>query len=79
MERAKKKLVLDHLVIQTLKNKNLETQTSNQVFDKKELSSILKFGAASLFEDDESQPIEVSPSPSLPLSLPLLSLCPLMR
>lgn len=52
LERAKKKMVLDHLVIQKLGNKSLQSTTSQKadIFDKNELASILKFGAAELFK-----------------------------
>ncbi|XP_055634579.1 chromodomain-helicase-DNA-binding protein 1 isoform X2 [Toxorhynchites rutilus septentrionalis] len=59
VERAKKKMVLDHLVIQrmdttgrTVLDKNGGNNTSNP-FNKDELSAILKFGAEELFKEDE--------------------------
>ncbi|XP_055613161.1 chromodomain-helicase-DNA-binding protein 1-like [Uranotaenia lowii] len=59
VERAKKKMVLDHLVIQrmdttgrTVLDKNGGSNTSNP-FNKDELSAILKFGAEELFKEDE--------------------------
>uniref|UniRef100_A0A0N4ZU70 Chromodomain-helicase-DNA-binding protein 1 n=1 Tax=Parastrongyloides trichosuri TaxID=131310 RepID=A0A0N4ZU70_PARTI len=60
VERAKQKLVLDHLVIQrmdttgrTILSKNAVSSTSKSIpFDKNELNAILKFGAAELFKED---------------------------
>ncbi|KAI1715092.1 chromodomain-helicase-DNA-binding protein 1 [Ditylenchus destructor] len=59
VERAKKKLVLDHLVIQrmdttgkTVLAKNAAmNQTSKVPFDKADLTAILKFGAEELFKE----------------------------
>jgi chromodomain-helicase-DNA-binding protein 1 len=53
LERAKKKMVLDHLVIQRLGNKSLSTQTRTNIFDKNELAAILKFGAEEIFKDTQ--------------------------
>ncbi|CAH2274323.1 chromodomain-helicase-DNA-binding 2 isoform X1 [Pelobates cultripes] len=69
IERAKKKMVLDHLVIQrmdttgrtVLDNNNSGSSNSNP-FNKEELAAILKFGAADLFkepEGEESEPQEM--------------------
>ncbi|XP_022330657.2 chromodomain-helicase-DNA-binding protein 1-like isoform X3 [Crassostrea virginica] len=65
VERAKRKMVLDHLVIQrmdttgrTVLNRGIPSNNSTP-FNKEELSSILKFGAEELFkenEDDEDEP-----------------------
>jgi chromodomain-helicase-DNA-binding protein 1 len=44
LQRAKNKMVLDHLVIQTMGGKNSKSQSSNQVFNKEDLATILKFG-----------------------------------
>ncbi|KAL7072398.1 hypothetical protein ACQ4LE_008943 [Meloidogyne hapla] len=59
VERAKKKLVLDHLVIQrmgkTALSKNAMNQSSRVQFDKSELAAILKFGAAELFSEKEGE------------------------
>ncbi|KAB7507969.1 Lymphoid-specific helicase, partial [Armadillidium nasatum] len=59
IERAKQKMVLDHLVIQsmdtsgrTVFNKRISSATSTP-FNKEELNAILKFGAEELFKDDE--------------------------
>ncbi|XP_052277549.1 chromodomain-helicase-DNA-binding protein 1-like isoform X3 [Dreissena polymorpha] len=59
VERAKRKMVLDHLVIQrmdttgrTVLNKGGDLGSSKTPFSKHELSSILKFGAEELFKDD---------------------------
>jgi len=61
VERAKQKLVLDHLVIQrmdtsgkTVLSKNVINQ-SRIPFDKTELTAILKFGAAELFRENEGE------------------------
>ncbi|XP_059478871.1 chromodomain-helicase-DNA-binding protein 1 isoform X2 [Neocloeon triangulifer] len=58
VERAKQKMVLDHLVIQrmdttgrTVLDKKATSTTTP--FNKDELSAILKFGAEELFKDDE--------------------------
>eukprot|EP00771_Trimastix_marina_P000612 gnl/Trimastix_PCT/1630.p1 GENE.gnl/Trimastix_PCT/1630~~gnl/Trimastix_PCT/1630.p1 ORF type:complete len:1022 (+),score=351.42 gnl/Trimastix_PCT/1630:863-3928(+) len=67
LERAKKKMVLDHLVIQrmdtsgrtVLGNANNRargasaTQTAAKMFDRTELHAILRFGAEGLFKKDE--------------------------
>ncbi|XP_036399292.1 chromodomain-helicase-DNA-binding protein 2 isoform X2 [Megalops cyprinoides] len=68
IERAKKKMVLDHLVIQrmdttgrTVLDNNSGTSNSNP-FNKEELTAILKFGAEDLFkepEGEESEPQEM--------------------
>lgn len=57
VERAKQKMVLDHLVIQrmdttgrTVLDKN--GSTNSTPFNKEDLSAILKFGAEELFKDD---------------------------
>ncbi|KAL8140178.1 hypothetical protein V2J09_006199 [Rumex salicifolius] len=58
LERAKKKMVLDHLVIQKLnaegKLEKKETKKGISAFDKNELSAILRFGAEELFKEDKS-------------------------
>ena len=60
VERAKQKMVLDHLVIQrmdttgrTVLDKNGATAIPANPFSKDELSAILKFGAEELFKDEE--------------------------
>uniref|UniRef100_A0A8C3T037 DNA helicase n=1 Tax=Chelydra serpentina TaxID=8475 RepID=A0A8C3T037_CHESE len=68
IERAKKKMVLDHLVIQrmdttgrTVLDNNSGRSNSNP-FNKEELTAILKFGAEELFkeiEGEESEPQEM--------------------
>uniref|UniRef100_A0A669CWR0 Chromodomain helicase DNA binding protein 2 n=1 Tax=Oreochromis niloticus TaxID=8128 RepID=A0A669CWR0_ORENI len=68
IERAKKKMVLDHLVIQrmdttgrTVLDSNSGNTNSNP-FNKEELTAILKFGAEDLFkeaEGEESEPQEM--------------------
>ncbi|XP_075945167.1 chromodomain-helicase-DNA-binding protein 2 isoform X2 [Anarhichas minor] len=69
IERAKKKMVLDHLVIQrmdttgrTVLDSNSDTNTNSNPFNKEELTAILKFGAEELFkeaEGEESEPQEM--------------------
>ncbi|KAL3080298.1 hypothetical protein niasHS_012403 [Heterodera schachtii] len=65
VERAKQKLVLDHLVIQRMDTTGKTVLSKNAInhipFDKTELTAILKFGAAELFreEGDESQDLEL--------------------
>ncbi|KAL1832124.1 hypothetical protein ACET3Z_001775 [Daucus carota] len=58
LERAKKKMVLDHLVIQKLnaegKLEKKETKKGSS-FDKNELSAILRFGAEELFKEDKNE------------------------
>ena len=61
IERAKQKMVLDHLVIQsmdtsgrTVLNKKLSSGNSNP-FNKEELNAILKFGADELFSKDDDE------------------------
>lgn len=58
VERAKQKMVLDHLVIQrmdttgrTVLDKNSSSNTTP--FNKEDLSAILKFGAEELFKDEQ--------------------------
>ncbi|CAI8057331.1 Chromodomain-helicase-DNA-binding protein 2 [Geodia barretti] len=56
VERAKRKMVLDHLVIQRMDTTgrtvlSTEPARANIPFDKEELSAILKFGAAELFSE----------------------------
>ncbi|KAL1082394.1 hypothetical protein V6Z11_D09G130400 [Gossypium hirsutum] len=57
LERAKKKMVLDHLVIQKLnaegRLERKETKKGSH-FDKNELSAILRFGAEELFKEDRN-------------------------
>ncbi|XP_061703590.1 chromodomain-helicase-DNA-binding protein 1 isoform X2 [Syngnathoides biaculeatus] len=61
IERAKKKMVLDHLVIQRMDTTGktvLHTGTapsSSAPFNKEELSAILKFGAEELFKEPEGE------------------------
>ncbi|XP_066973477.1 chromodomain-helicase-DNA-binding protein 1 isoform X4 [Macrobrachium rosenbergii] len=59
IERAKQKMVLDHLVIQsmdtsgrTVFNKKMSNSNSTP-FNRDELNAILKFGAEELFKDDD--------------------------
>ncbi|XP_051120331.1 protein CHROMATIN REMODELING 5 isoform X2 [Andrographis paniculata] len=57
LERAKKKMVLDHLVIQKLNAEGrLEKKEAKKgsTFDKNELSAILRFGAEELFKEDKN-------------------------
>ncbi|KDP35983.1 hypothetical protein JCGZ_08378 [Jatropha curcas] len=58
LERAKKKMVLDHLVIQKLNAEGrLEKKETKKgsYFDKNELSAILRFGAEELFKEDRNE------------------------
>lgn len=59
LERAKKKMVLDHLVIQKLnaegRLEKKETKKGNSMFDKSELSAILRFGAEELFKEEKNE------------------------
>lgn len=57
LQRAKQKMVLDHLVIQrmdtsgrTVLGPRATTETAKQLFGKDELAAILKFGAEELFK-----------------------------
>jgi len=69
VERAKQKMVLDHLVIQrmdttgrtVLDKKN--AGTNNNPFNKEDLNAILKFGAEDLFKDEENGDEEPAVSP----------------
>ncbi|XP_058107074.1 protein CHROMATIN REMODELING 5 isoform X1 [Magnolia sinica] len=58
LERAKKKMVLDHLVIQKLnaegRLEKKETKKGSSMFDKNELSAILRFGAEELFKEEKN-------------------------
>ncbi|XP_065334044.1 chromodomain-helicase-DNA-binding protein 1 isoform X2 [Cloeon dipterum] len=58
VERAKQKMVLDHLVIQRMDTTgrtvlDKKATSSSVPFNKEELSAILKFGTQDLFKDDE--------------------------
>lgn len=60
VERAKRKMVLDHLVIQrmdttgrTVLDKKGAGPSNTTPFNKEDLNAILKFGAEELFKDDE--------------------------
>lgn len=62
VERAKRKLVLDHLVIQrmdttgrTVLSRNAVSSNASVPFNKEELASILKFGAEELFKEKEGE------------------------
>ncbi|XP_053355695.1 chromodomain-helicase-DNA-binding protein 2 [Clarias gariepinus] len=68
IERAKKKMVLDHLVIQRMDTTgrtildNTSGNSNSNPFNKEELAAILKFGAEDLFkepEGEESEPQEM--------------------
>ncbi|KAF3702432.1 Chromodomain-helicase-DNA-binding protein 1 [Channa argus] len=64
IEKAKKKMVLDHLVIQRMDTTGktvLHTgaaPSSSAPFNKEELSAILKFGAEELFKEPEGEELE---------------------
>ncbi|ELP89787.1 CHD3-type chromatin-remodeling factor PICKLE, putative [Entamoeba invadens IP1] len=49
---AKKKMVLDHLVIQTMEKKK---KNGKESFEKDEIDRIIKFGAANIFGKDEGE------------------------
>ncbi|XP_054159378.1 chromodomain-helicase-DNA-binding protein 1-like isoform X2 [Oppia nitens] len=60
IERAKRKMVLDHLVIQrmdttgrTVLSKGADSRSNSTPFNKEELTAIIKFGAEDLFKDNE--------------------------
>ncbi|KAG8456346.1 hypothetical protein GDO86_002215 [Hymenochirus boettgeri] len=61
LERAKKKMVLDHLVIQRMDTTGKtvlhtgSTPSSSTPFNKEELAAILKFGAEELFKEPEGE------------------------
>ena len=61
VERAKQKLVLDHLVIQQMDTSGATVLSKNRVnpnrlpFDKADLNAILKFGAEELFREKEGE------------------------
>ncbi|KAL5197031.1 hypothetical protein ABZP36_000543 [Zizania latifolia] len=59
LERAKKKMVLDHLVIQKLnaegRLEKKESKKGGSMFDKNELSAILRFGAEELFKEETDE------------------------
>lgn len=69
VERAKQKMVLDHLVIQrmdttgrtVLDKKGASTTTTP--FNKEDLTAILKFGAEELFKDEEDGDEDPTVSP----------------
>jgi hypothetical protein len=55
VERAKNKMVLDHLVIQSLHTEESSvssSSSSSSLFNKSDLSSILRFGAEEVFKED---------------------------
>jgi len=58
VERAKQKMVLDHLVIQRMDTTgrtvlDKKGASSTTPFNKEDLTAILKFGAEELFKDEE--------------------------
>lgn len=74
LERAKKKLVLDHLVIQRMSGKSgsVSSTSANSgpgdnakggMFSKNELADILKFGAEELFKTREDDQYDTSGAP----------------
>ncbi|KAL5259223.1 hypothetical protein ACHWQZ_G009620 [Mnemiopsis leidyi] len=59
IERAKKKMILDHLVIQKMDTSgrmvlHKNNPNKNIPFNKEELTAVLKFGAVELFKDDSN-------------------------
>lgn len=76
VERAKKKMVLDHLVIQRMDTTgrtvlDKKSGTNSTPFNKEELTAILKFGAEELFKDEDNADEE----PTVSLSRPQISRC----
>lgn len=66
VERAKQKMVLDHLVIQrmdttgrTVLDRGSSGSSNNTPFNKDDLSAILKFGAEELFKDEQENDEEL--------------------
>lgn len=66
VERAKQKMVLDHLVIQrmdttgrTVLDKSAGSSSNSNPFNKDDLSAILKFGAEELFKDEQENDDEM--------------------
>lgn len=66
VERAKQKMVLDHLVIQrmdttgrTVLDRGNAASSNNNPFNKDDLSAILKFGAEELFKDEQENDEEL--------------------
>ncbi|XP_077989573.1 chromodomain-helicase-DNA-binding protein 1-like isoform X2 [Glandiceps talaboti] len=66
IERAKRKMVLDHLVIQrmdttgrTVLSKSSNPSSNTTPFNKNELSAILKFGAEDLFKEADGEEQEL--------------------
>lgn len=66
VERAKQKMVLDHLVIQrmdttgrTVLDRGSSGSSNNNPFNKDDLSAILKFGAEELFKDEQENDEEL--------------------
>jgi hypothetical protein len=61
LQRAKQKMVLDHLVIQKMDTSGRTVldaggaQSAKKMFGKDELAAILKFGAEELFKEDEAK------------------------
>lgn len=73
LERAKKKMVLDHLVIQTMDTsgrgilKNDGSKAASKMFQKEELAAILRFGAEGLFTKGEAEGGEEGAGPAAAL------------
>ncbi|KAK3266144.1 hypothetical protein CYMTET_25208 [Cymbomonas tetramitiformis] len=56
LERAKRKMVLDHLVIQRMNTGSVgEQEKRPALFNKDELAAILRFGAEELFKDEDGE------------------------
>lgn len=62
LQRAKQKMVLDHLVIQrmdtsgrTILDASGGANTAKKMFGKDELQAILRFGAEELFKEDDNK------------------------
>jgi hypothetical protein len=58
LQRAKNKMVLDHLVIQTM-GESHSRENSGNTFNKEELSAILQFGAKELFGENEEKQVSI--------------------
>jgi len=63
LQRAKNKMVLDHLVIQTMGDGSSRSEFAQQLqggidYKREELAAVLRFGAKDLFEEDEKRSME---------------------
>ena len=73
IQRAKNKMVLDHLVIQNMDTTGKtviagkNAKKSEESFDKDELQTIIKFGAADLFKTEADEEEEKEKEVDIPL------------